>query len=131
MNGVFISHRGSLIKFETTFNPLIAFRKLLKDSFADTCKRYRFALATIISRPGSSWRTQKVSRHTFTPKQRRERERGGGGEGERQSLTENQAGRLGRAASSQQSASNLRAFARSINGGNSSRPAATKIQFEC
>jgi len=39
--GVFISHRGSIIKFETTFNSLIAFRKLLKDSFADSCIRYR------------------------------------------------------------------------------------------
>lgn len=50
--------------------------------------------------------------------------------GRAMSYAENQAGRLGRAAS-QQSAGNLRAFARSINGGNSSRPAATKIQFEC
>lgn len=50
--------------------------------------------------------------------------------GKAEQYDENQAGRLGRA-TSQQSGSNLRAFARSINGGNSSRPAATKIQFEC
>jgi len=69
--------------------------------------------------------TERQEEHTREREREREKER------EKRSLTENQAGRLGRAASSQQSASNLRAFARSINGGNSSRPAATKIQFEC
>lgn len=77
--GVFIPHRGSVIKFETMFNPLIAFRELLKVSFAGSCIRYRrissnyFPTRVLVKNPQSF--ATYVQAETATGERERERDK--------------------------------------------------------